>query len=393
MVLDFLKKSSLKKKRGKKKPESFDDPGNGRVAAFILTLVLAGVAGLAFFSAEVAILALGFTALGAAIFFEREKPASSQLDVEVRNLRADHEELAREVKMARKDIDALRRQAAAAPGAKKQAASHPVIDAANDDPEALTGLSDMVVRELVRQAAGRERIDVFIQPVVRLPQRKMRFFEMYARVRAKPGLYLPAARYRDIAQEDRVLETIDDLLLVHCLNVLRSSAHIKRAAPFFLNIAPATLRHADFMKDLLSFAARHRALAPRLIFEMKHADFDSLSIPVLQIIDGLGKIGCSFSLDHVNVEKLDVALLQKYKVRFVKVDAQRLIAGMKSERSFAEVMKVKRKLEANGIGFIAEKIENEHTMKELLDYDIHYGQGYLFGKPDLEGAYRARKAA
>jgi len=265
---------------------------------------------------------------------------------------------------------------------------------ANDDPHSDgSSLSDMVVRELVHHAVRNERIEVFVQPIVRLPQRKARFFEIYARIRAKAGVYLSATRYMEMAKKDRVVDNIDTLLLTHCLRTIKDSAHIKRATPFFINVTPSTIKNTTYMKGLLQFLARNRRLAPRLVFEIRQADFDELSIPLLQILDGLGKLGCAFSLDHVRREEPDIALLQKYKVRFVKFDAAWMLGEMKTERQFNDMARMKRKLEANGIGVIAEKIETEHALKELLDYDIHYGQGFLFGKPGLEGAYRLKKAA
>ena len=33
------------------------------------------------------------------------------------------------------------------------------------------------------------------------------------------------------------------------------------------------------------------------------------------------------------------------------------------------------------ITMIVEKIETEHQLVELLDHNIHYGQGYLVGEP------------
>ncbi len=38
-------------------------------------------------------------------------------------------------------------------------------------------------------------------------------------------------------------------------------------------------------------------------------------------------------------------------------------------------------LERHGIHLIAEKIETEKTVLDLLDYNIPMAQGYLFGKP------------
>ncbi|HBR69598.1 MAG TPA: hypothetical protein DEA55_09510 [Rhodospirillaceae bacterium] len=264
----------------------------------------------------------------------------------------------------------------------------------NDDPYAArTNLTEMVIKDLVQSAVRDGRVDIFVQPIVRLPQRKTRFYEIYARIGAKPGVYLPATRYMQQAREENLGENIDHLLLVHCLKIIKKSENVKKAAPFFINVTQTTLKNTAYMKELLGFLARNRALASRLIFEIPQADFESLSMPVLQIIDGIGKLGCAFSLDHMRQEEPDIALLQKYKIRFVKLDSAWLLREMATDRQFNDMVRMKKKLEANGIGVIAEKIESEHTVKELLDYDINYGQGFLFGKPDLPGAYRRQRAA
>ncbi len=251
-------------------------------------------------------------------------------------------------------------------------------------------ISDIVVKELLHNAIEHERVDVFVQPIVRLPQRQTRFYELFARIRAKPGLYLPAARYMQIAEQDNLGGPIDDLLLLHSLKTIHSSAHIEKAAPFFINITGKTLRNGAFMKRLLNFLSQNRHLAPRLVFEMGQRDFADVPPAVLEIIKGLGTLGCSFSLDHVEAHDFDIAKLQRYRVRFVKMHAAMLLS-YNSAKEFTTLQRAKRVLEANGIGVIVERIETEEHMRGLLDFDLHYGQGYLFGKPGLQGAYKNNK--
>ena len=38
-------------------------------------------------------------------------------------------------------------------------------------------------------------------------------------------------------------------------------------------------------------------------------------------------------------------------------------------------------LARSGIDLIAERIENESTVLDLLDYDVRFGQGFLFSQP------------
>ncbi len=264
----------------------------------------------------------------------------------------------------------------------------PVVTTSIDDDT----LSDAVVRELVEYAIDQKRVDVFVQPIVRLPQRQTRFFEIYARVRARAGQYIPAGRYMPIAEQDNSDRKIDHLLLLHCLKTLQASAHIQNAAPFFLNIKSALLKDAQFMQILLRFMGKHKELASRLVFEIHQSDYDDMSTSLREVMRALGRLGCGFSLDHVESLNMNISDLQHFKVRFVKVPAATFLAAS-ANTDFAALHKSKRKLEANGIGVIVEKIESEDDMRDLLDFDLHYGQGYLFGKPELEGAYKERVRA
>ncbi len=259
--------------------------------------------------------------------------------------------------------------------------------------EDYSDLSDMVVRELITHAVRARNIDIFVQPIVRLPQRRVRFYEMYARVRARPGMYLPARRYMHLAQEGQLTGEIDNMILTECLKTIRASSHVERAAPLFINISASTLANTVFLKRLVGFIAENRPLAPRLIFEMVHAQYKTLQPASRELLRGLGKLGCSVSLDHVEVMEFDIAELQKYHVRFVKIAAKTLLPYTRSDRGRADLQKQKRRLESNGVSVIVEKVETENDLLELLDFDFAYGQGHLFGRPDLEAAYRKRRAA
>ena len=59
---------------------------------------------------------------------------------------------------------------------------------------------------------------------------------------------------------------------------------------------------------------------------------------------------------------------------------------------FTLTRRLKKHLDAFGIDMIVEKIEGEDMLRELLDFNIDYGQGYLFGKPDHSAAFHKKAA-
>ncbi len=253
--------------------------------------------------------------------------------------------------------------------------------------------SDTIVSELIHHAVHNDRIEIFAQPIVKLPSRRLIYLELFARIRAKAGVYLSAERYRELAEKETLMADVDHLLLVHVLDSIRSDARRNVELGYFLNIAVSSLKDPAFMGDLLEFIKRNRDLSQNLIFEIKQSEFNDLSPQMMAVMQGLGQTGCRFSIDNIDNPNLDVVKLQKLRIEFIKLDAAKLISLTATSEGEALINRLKNRLDAANITLIVEKMENEREVVELLDFDVEYGEGYLFGKPDLEIAYRPKKAA
>lgn len=251
--------------------------------------------------------------------------------------------------------------------------------------------SDTVVLELIRHAVRHDHLDVFAQPVVSLPQRKLRMYEIFARLRANAGTYIPAARYLDLAQKESLLPAIDNLLLLRGLQILRDRRADAAEVPYILNITGATLNDTGFMNDLVTFLAQHRRLAGQLVFELPLEDAESPSKTLDALLDGISRLGCRFSVDQVRKRRIDVARLRARNIRFLKLDAAWLLREAAQNGGPARIIRLKKQLDKSGIDLIVEKIENERQLTELLDFGIDFGQGFLFGKPDLHAVYHDRE--
>jgi cyclic-di-GMP phosphodiesterase TipF (flagellum assembly factor) len=83
---------------------------------------------------------------------------------------------------------------------------------------------------------------------------------------------------------------------------------------------------------------------------------------------------------HLN---LDIQGLSAKNFRFVKVDASYLLD--RNDEMVGDIARedIKKMLDRDGLDLIVEKIEDERQVVELLDFEIDYGQGYLFGEPRL----------
>lgn len=117
------------------------------------------------------------------------------------------------------------------------------------------------------------RIDLYLQPIVTLPQRKVRSYEALSRLRAENGEIVPATDFIAIADSVGLVPEIDNLPALRCVQVLRRLQLKSRDVGLFCNIGVATLTDPTYFKLFLDFMDANRALAPALIFEFSQSAY------------------------------------------------------------------------------------------------------------------------
>ena len=131
-------------------------------------------------------------------------------------------------------------------------------------------------------------------------------------------------------------------------------------------------------------------MASRLVFELPQASLDSMDEALIPIMEALARLGCLFSMDRVRRRAINITRLRKLHIRYLKIDAAWLLREATQEGGAARLSRLKKQLDAAGIDLIVERIENEDSLRELLDFNIDYGQGHLFAKPEPYSTWRER---
>jgi len=241
-----------------------------------------------------------------------------------------------------------------------------------------TNLTDEQILDIVREGLKRDRVDLFLQPIVSLPQRKPRFYECFSRIRAEDGSMILPEQYIDVARRDGSLSAIDNMLLFRCIQLVRKAQRHKHNLGFFCNISVHTLVDRAFFREFIEFMADNRELASQLTFEFAQEDIGSHWHEVSQDLHALARLGFYFSMDHVQRLDLDAQELAKRHFKYIKIDSARFL-----QEEPGDMRALKRDLDRNGIDMIVSKIEKDGELIELLDHNIDFGQGYLFGEPRL----------
>ena len=171
----------------------------------------------------------------------------------------------------------------------------------------------------ISEALETNCIGLYPQPIVSLPQRRARHFEAFSRIRTSDGRIVTPAQYIKVAKEQGLIGTIDNLLLMRCVQLLRRTEKRKNHVDFFVNISIHTLNDAEFMSQFIDFMAHNPSLAARLIFEITQSDVAALTETVWQQLGRLGELGFRFSMDQVDDLEIDFQILVQVQFRFIKV--------------------------------------------------------------------------
>ena len=267
--------------------------------------------------------------------------------------------------------------------------AEPFIAAAAEAAPPETMLQDL------REAIEANRIDLYLQPIVTLPDRKLRYYDASTRIRSGADAFMAASDYLPLAEREHLMPRIDNVMLVKCVQLLRRVGADSRLKGVFCNLSAQSLRDRDFFPELVEFMEENSALADSLTFQVSQRAVLDLDADELAGLKSLGKLGFVFSLDRVADLDVDFAALRDHFFRYIKIEAKTLLHDLESAGASVAAADMTRFLDRFDLKLIAERVEDEASLTRLVEYGVDLAQGDLFAKPrqatpemfrELEGA-------
>ncbi len=274
----------------------------------------------------------------------------------------------------------------------------PPLQTANDmfptssaKPHASTATDDMVIspsliRDAIDNAIAQNRIDLYIQPIATVPQRRLFGYEVSGRIRLDAGVYIPASIYRGHAAHAGVQGTLDRLVLANLPSFVKSF----KVPRLFVNIC------ADAIKDPGTVSSITRAVLARpdlkgdFVLEFAQRDLARLDNDATAILTELARAGVVVGVNDVQNADLDLNMLSQLNVKFLKIPHDRLMFGSDSDAAQAILHRFITRLQTRNIKLIVGHVEGDREIRSMLDFPVSLAQGYAFGRPDRPVAYQAR---
>jgi diguanylate cyclase (GGDEF)-like protein len=233
----------------------------------------------------------------------------------------------------------------------------------------------------LRRALDNDEIEVFFQPKVSLPDRRLVGVECLARWE-HPTLGVVAPEdFVAVAEHTGQLGRLTEAVLEEGLRRCREWADAGRPLSVAVNLSPRTLLDPDFPGRVERMLAEHGVPPERLTFEITEDGVLGETDRPMPALRMLHEIGVRLSVDDFGTGYSSLSYLRRLPVQEVKIDRS-FVQGMATDPGDLAIVRAVVDLARHfGLTVVAEGVESELTLDLLEEIGCDVGQGFLFSRP------------
>lgn len=216
-----------------------------------------------------------------------------------------------------------------------------------------------------------ERLELWLQPIVALPQRHVRFYIAQPHVRMADGNHAGPDVIRPILARRRRIERLDALAFAQAFLVAHRLAESGRDTAIVLHLSRTALGNLAFVDGMTNRLGSNRDAAERLVIDIPFADAESLSALEIDALARLRSRGARLSVSGGPSLDLDWAALSRRGYSLVMLDISPILAPRPHATTAFLVAEAGRA----GLSLIASGIDQENQIPDLLDFDVPFAAG------------------
>lgn len=230
----------------------------------------------------------------------------------------------------------------------------------------------------LRHAIRVNQFSLQFQPIVSFSGRATHHFEALIRPKGAPDY--PSSAPQDFVMLVEALGLADELDMA-VARLACDAAHRAGAAVAF-NLSGQSVQGAEFRDRLTGLLKASPACKAGLVtVEMTEtAEIEDVRQAALTAT-ALRALGVPFCLDDFGAGAADIRLLRALNPDTVKLDGSYTPGVTQEGRKRALFAGMVEMARAAGAKIVAERVETEAEANALRELGVHYGQGWLFGRP------------
>lgn len=223
-----------------------------------------------------------------------------------------------------------------------------------------------------------DELELWFQPICNLQTGEILFQEALLRfVSSRSKNPVQAGMFMSQMNDRAYIRSLDRFVVQEICNCFNEYPNLTAS----INIHAHSVTDMNFADTLIDLLQENKIPGSRLFLEITETQ-SITDLPLAESVIGrIRKTGVQFALDDLGAGFASLVTLKTLPISLVKIDGS-LIRNL-PEESFSQTFLHALGVFSVGIGFqtVAERLEKLDEMVSARNFGIHYGQGYLIGRP------------
>ncbi|MFN4103574.1 MAG: putative bifunctional diguanylate cyclase/phosphodiesterase, partial [Tepidimonas sp.] len=245
----------------------------------------------------------------------------------------------------------------------------------------------------MRQGLQRGEFELHYQPRVDLRSGTVPACEALVRWhRPGQGLVMPGT-FIGVAEETGLIALLGHWVLQNAIAQAARWAAEGRPLQVAVNVSALQFQQARFVQDVADALQQHR-LPPHLLeLELTESILIRDAEEALGKLQALADLGVELSLDDFGTGYSSLTYLKRFPLHRLKIDRSFLVSMPEDGADAAIVAAIVQMGHALSMEVVAEGVERPEQLQRLRALGCDHYQGFLFARPMLADALRARLAS
>ena len=234
---------------------------------------------------------------------------------------------------------------------------------------------------IIKKALVEGNFFLVFQPIVDLKTGEISHYEVLARIREGHDIIL-ASDFIPTAERMGLIHSIDLLVVDKAIDFLAEFQNLSTVS-VSINLSGAAFQNETLLPAIKEKLDLTWVDPRRITFEITETAAVDNFKQTRTMIKKLRALGCKFALDDFGAGFCSFNYLKTFPVDYVKIDGQFIQNLVNNETDQAIVKSIVEIVTKLGKKTIAEFVETPETIELLRKMGINFGQGYVFGKPEI----------
>lgn len=268
--------------------------------------------------------------------------------------------------------------------AKQQGANRVHVYRPHDITKKGAGRSDLQWLQKIRSALQENKFRLYCQSIVPLQQTEgqMAHHEILLRMIDDNNNILRPASFMPAAENFNLMPSIDRWVVQQVFTLLQDRLKHKDNIPMLsINLSAQSLEDDNFLGFIVDLLDQGRVPAEKICFEITESTAISNLVAATRFMSILRGMGCRFSLDDFGRGFSSYGYLKNLPVDYLKIDGIFVRDLANDDMDHAMVNSINQIGHTMGVQTIAEFVESEEALEQLIHLGVDHVQGYQLGKP------------